>query len=190
MGAQAAEKEIQVRNTGLAEENWRFSAPKGLGRTWALRRTRRGPAGQAQPPPFPRLSACAPPGPPKAAAGSPIPSPPDAASEPERPGRGGPNGGSPPANRRRKPARSPPPPPRRSPRAGGGACLTAAPPSPAHTTAQWGPRTCTSAPPHRSARLLVGHASAHRTRPPPPSLPPNLWSAQRGLPLGPRQGRP
>lgn len=77
---------------------------------------------------------------------SPTPSPPDAASEPERPGRGGPNGGSPPANRRRKPARSPPPPPRRSPRAGGGTCLTAAP-SPAHTTAQWKPRTCASAPP-------------------------------------------
>lgn len=134
-GTRATEKGIQVRNTGFAAGNWRFSAPTGLGRTWALRRTGRGPAGSAQPPPFPRLSACDPSGPPKAAAGSPTPSPPDAASEPERPGRGGPNGGRPPANRRRKPARSPPPPPRRSPRARGGVYLTAAP-GPAHAPAQ------------------------------------------------------
>lgn len=40
MGAQAAEKGIQVRNTGFAAGNWRCSAPKSLGRTWAQRRTR------------------------------------------------------------------------------------------------------------------------------------------------------
>ncbi|MEJ1269733.1 hypothetical protein NN561_000545 [Cricetulus griseus] len=89
----------------------------------AQKRTR--PSGSGPAAALPQALRLQPPGPPKAAAGSPTPSPPDAASEPERPGRGGPNGGSPPANRRRKPARSPPPPPRRSPRARGGAYLTA-----------------------------------------------------------------
>lgn len=145
------------------------------GCTGALRRTGRGPAGPAQPPPFPRLSACAPSGPPKASAGSPTPSPPDAASEPERPGRGGPNGGRPPANRRRQPARSPPP--RRADPRGLGAgstsqrrqapptcppnrrCVPALRPRPQTLAASCGPRPMASATPPAASppaqRLLV-----------------------------------
>lgn len=136
----------------------------------AQKRTR--PSGSGPAAALPQALRLQPPGPPKAAAGSPTPSPPDAASEPERPGRGGPNGGSPPANRRRKPARSPPPPPRRSPRARGGAYLTAG-----------------QAPPIAPPGGRCVPAAPCGPRPQPPSLLPiNLWCAPRGAPPGPEAG--
>lgn len=188
MGAQAAEKGIQVRNTGFAAGNWRFSAPRAS--------AARGPCAEPDAAQLVRPSRRPSPGSPPAPRPA-LPRPQRAHSPPARLTRRlslSDQAAAVPTAEARPPTaaaspRSPPPPPRRSPRAGGGACLTAAP-GPAHTTAQWGPRTCASAPPHKSTRPLVGHASAHRARPPPPSLLPNLWSAQRGLPLSPRQGRP